>query len=369
MGKHVNHYKVGDSLLMNCGVIATIISKRCYKDIDVLFESGEIITNRSINEFTKGTIHCPSLKRNTSIKTNRLGEIKRMNCGMNAKIIKYNKYEDIDVEFDDGYVSKNKTYESFKRGSIVNEKVKHKYHHSKRDERIGEVIKNKQGCFMKIIDYDNYNKIVVEFQDEYKFILNSNYGNFKNGTIMNPYHKTYKDVACIGNTIAFENYKPKKAYGHWAGMIERCYGKSKRNMCYKNVVVCEEWLCFENFEKWFNVNYYEIDGEVMVLDKDIISYYKNIDKQYSPRNCCFVPNEINIKFKTEDRVAFSDERNKDKKYSASYSNTYLGSFDNLEDAKKTYCEEKTNVYLQLANKYKNKVPTEIYEVLINCKGE
>lgn len=354
---------------MNCGSIATIIDKRCYKDIDVKFESGEIVTNRCINEFVKRTIHCPSLKRNTIVKTNRLGESNVMNCGMNATIIKYNKSEDIDVEFEDGYIAKHKTYESFKNGSIVNENVKHKYHRSKRDERIGEYIKNKQGCLMKIIDYENYNKIVVEFQDDYKFILISNYGNFKNGTIMNPYHKTYKGVACIGNTIAFENYNPKKAYSYWSGMIERCYGKSKRNACYKNVIVCDEWLCFENFEKWFNMNYYEIDGEIMVLDKDIISYYKNIDKQYSPRNCCFIPNEINIKFKVEDRAVFSDERNKDKKYSASYSNIYLGSFNNLEDAKKTYVNKKTDVYHKLADKYKDKIPKEIYETLTNYKGE
>lgn len=31
------------------------------------------------------------------------------------KIIKYNNYSDIDIEFENGYVSKNNTYQNFKK--------------------------------------------------------------------------------------------------------------------------------------------------------------------------------------------------------------------------------------------------------------
>ena len=46
-------------------------------------------------------------------------------------------------------------------------------------ERLGEERINKQGCLMKIVEYNKASDIVVEFQDEYKYKLNTSYGNFK----------------------------------------------------------------------------------------------------------------------------------------------------------------------------------------------
>lgn len=41
-------------------------------------------------------------------KTNRLGETRMMNCGMEATIIRYGKYSDIDVRFEDGVIVEHK---------------------------------------------------------------------------------------------------------------------------------------------------------------------------------------------------------------------------------------------------------------------
>lgn len=46
----------------------------------------------------------------------RLGERRKMNCGAIATIIEYRTSEDIDVQFEDGYISKNKNYANFKKG-------------------------------------------------------------------------------------------------------------------------------------------------------------------------------------------------------------------------------------------------------------
>lgn len=86
--------------------------------------------------------------------------------------------------------------------------------------------------------------------------------------------------------------KNKKSYRVWLSMIYRCYGKNIRPY-YKNCNVCNEWLCYENFEKWFNENYYEIDNEIVALDKDIFSCENKI---YSPNTCIFVPQRINSAF-------------------------------------------------------------------------
>ena len=51
---------------------------------------------------------------------NRLGEERLMNCGMKAKIIRYGNCEDMDIKFENGYIVKNRTYDAFKKGSIKN---------------------------------------------------------------------------------------------------------------------------------------------------------------------------------------------------------------------------------------------------------
>ena len=48
-------------------------------------------------------------------KTDRLGETRMMNCGMEATIIRYNGIRDIDVRFEDEAVAVHKRYDAFKK--------------------------------------------------------------------------------------------------------------------------------------------------------------------------------------------------------------------------------------------------------------
>ena len=52
-------------------------------------------------------------------KTNRLGEARMMNCGMEATIIRYESNADVDVRFEDGTVVEHRRYIQFKRGEIA----------------------------------------------------------------------------------------------------------------------------------------------------------------------------------------------------------------------------------------------------------
>ena len=51
-------------------------------------------------------------------KTDRLGETRMMNCGMEAAIVRYNGVHDIDVRFEDGAVVEHKGYSALKNGKI-----------------------------------------------------------------------------------------------------------------------------------------------------------------------------------------------------------------------------------------------------------
>lgn len=89
------------------------------------------------------------------------------------------------------------------------------------------------------------------------------------------------------------NGETLKSYNVWRNMISRCYNtKNSRYIWYglKGVKVCDEWLLFSNFKKWFDENY--IDG--YCLDKDIKQ--KGVDcKVYSPETCLFIPKSENVR--------------------------------------------------------------------------
>ena len=108
--------RLGETRVMKCGMEAIIIRYRKAIDIDVRFEDGKVVVHKAYDKFKKGSIAHPSTK--VSAK-DRLGETNIMNCGMEATIIQYAKYTDIDVRFEDGAVVEHKVYGAFKKGGIA----------------------------------------------------------------------------------------------------------------------------------------------------------------------------------------------------------------------------------------------------------
>lgn len=96
-----------------------------------------------------------------------------------------------------------------------------------------------------------------------------------------------KHVAKIGD-------KHTKEYLVWHSMLSRCYNINYHGFQnYANVGVCEEWLDFQNFAEWFDKNYYTIDDDVVLLEKDFASFAYDLEKTYSPNNCIFLPQIFN----------------------------------------------------------------------------
>ena len=81
-----------------------------------------------------------------------------------------------------------------------------------------------------------------------------------------------------------------RAYVSWRNMLERCYAPYAKDKypTYNGSTVCEEWLRFSNFKKWFDERFVEKSGQE--LDKDILA---KGNKCYSPETCCLVPHRIN----------------------------------------------------------------------------
>lgn len=236
---------------------------------------------------------------------------------------------------------------------------------------------NNQGCLMKIVEYNNSKDIVVEFQDDYKYKHRTNYTKFKKGNIKNKFFPSFYGIAFQGDSSSINNDKEeKKSYRMWRAMIDRCYGKQdKNNVAYKGCSVCEDWLCYSNFEKWFDENYYEIENDVMCLDKDIL-VKKN--KIYSPETCLIVPKRINGLFlkanKNRGKLLVGVCYNKNNKNFRSSCQTIngrheVGSFSTEIEAFNAYKKFKEDYIKQVAEEYKNKIPKKLYETMYNYKVE
>ena len=169
--------RLGEARMMNCGMEATIIRYGGATDIDVRFEDGAVAKNKAYGDFKKGEIANPNIKTFTEV---RLGETRIMNCGMKAVIIRYGGCNDIDVRFEDGAVAEHKTYGAFKKSGIANPKNK-----ASTEDRLGETKMMKCGMKAAIIRYGGYNDIDVRFEDG-KVVAHKAYNKFKKGSIAHP---------------------------------------------------------------------------------------------------------------------------------------------------------------------------------------
>lgn len=260
---------------------------------------------------------------------------------------------------------------------------------NKKDERIGETRENNFGTLMKIVQYNNANDIVIEFQDEYKARVHSIYSNFKKGGVTNPYDKTVFKVGYLGEGRYNKKDYPK-IYNAWIHLLRRCYDAyfiNYRSPSYKDCIVCDEWLNYQNFAQWYEENYYEINNERMCLDKDIL--YKN-NKIYSPRTCIFVPNRINVLFTKSDSIrgeypiGTHYRHKKIEQYEYHYLEVTCSIMINGKKKKKVlktlpinrpfqaftiYKNFKENYIKQVADEYKNLIPKELYEALYRYEVE
>ena len=250
-------------------------------------------------------------------------------------------------------------------------------------DRTGERRINNFGSEMIITGYRNYSDIDVYFPEYDWIVKNRQYSDFKKGKIRCPYERRAFGVGYIGEGKykIKENGKHTRVYSTWYDMLKRCYDKKyqEKYPTYNGCTVCEEWLNFQNFAKWYDENSYEVNNEKMNLDKDILVKHNKI---YSPDTCIFVPQAINKLFVKCDRSrgdsvigtslykgkyqvkcqVFNPETGKSK-------NEYLGYYDTQEKAFEVYKYYKEKNIKEVADYYKDEIPDKLYNALYNYKVE
>lgn len=249
--------------------------------------------------------------------------------------------------------------------------------------RTGETQLNNFGSIMIIEQYRGSADVDVYFPEYNWTAYNIQYGQFKRGTVKCPYERRTYKIGYVGEGIynISENGKNTRVYDTWVRMLERCYEPSYqvKYPTYRGCKVCDDWHNFQNFAEWYELNYYEVPGQTMNLDKDIL--YKG-NKIYSPGTCVFVPQCINKIFTKSDSnrgslpigVYYSE---RDKRYIAQCSvrcnadekRKHLGYFHTPEEAFLAYKQFKEAYINKVANDFIEYIPFNLYQTMINYEVE
>jgi hypothetical protein len=245
--------------------------------------------------------------------------------------------------------------------------------------RLGQTKYNNLGSLMVVDEYNNSQDVWVRFPQGH--LVHCTWQQFLNGSVKNVYDKSVFGVGYLGEGIykSVENGVLTEQYKVWNAMLARCYSKSlqKKQPTYIGCTVVEEWRNFQNFAKWYDENYYEIDGYRMNLDKDIIV---KGNKVYSPETCVFVPQFINTLFIKGNAmrgnlpIGVKKCSRNPKKFEVQMRNGtdsrgYIGLFDTPEEGFQVYKEHKENYIKEVAEEHKDKIPHALFCAMINYTVE
>lgn len=243
--------------------------------------------------------------------------------------------------------------------------------------KVGDVYASNYCGDFEIIEYIKYKMQRVKF-------LGTGYETWcagkeiLKGSVRDPLSNTVRGVASLGEGLYLPKNKEKgrmnPAYSCWYSMIDRCYFKediSYRFYGAKGVTVCDEWLCFQNFARWYHINH----KDKQVIDKDILSITSN-NKEYNSKVCRFIPSRINKMLRLTHCQGKEEPVGVNKtaygKFKAAVNdvdlkrNKTLGIYDTPEEAFVAYKKAKEEIIKRVAISSYNsgEICKDIYEALI-----
>ena len=176
-------------------------------------------------------------------------------------------------------------------------------------------------------------------------------------------------IALVKNMIRFKKLNNKEKSSRYFNMKARC-GKEyqDRNPRYYGTYMCDEWLDDKHaFFKWLDENYYEVDGEQMEIDKDIL---RHGNKQYHQELSLIVPHSVNSFYENievgKTNIIYIKRLNK---YSVKVLD--MGEpivFDDLDTYNKAldlYCTIKQGILVNKAKSLQDQIPDKVYQAMMN----
>ena len=287
------------------------------------------------------------------------------NTGDWCAVKKYENYSKITICYDN---NPEKDYVvnggNLKKGAFLNPDSLH--------YKIGSRHKSKDGEFCTVISYRNSKDISVVFDGYENYVKKVFTGSLKSGDFKNDYRPNVCGVGFIGvgEYCATGEFGITTAYLTWSNMLMRCYDEKNfvKQATYKNCTVCEGWMNFQVFAKW----YYEHEsyGLRYELDKDLL-FVGN--KTYSPETCTMLPKELNILLNNE-RVNRGislgvTKRESGKSFRAVVGKegrrVHIGDFKTPEEARDAYVEAKERYVKNKALEWTNRIEWRAFVSLMN----
>ena len=166
-------------------------------------------------------------------------------------------------------------------------------------DRTGEtVINSEEGARekgwwkMEIAAYRSSTDMDVLIDGKY-LLTGQSYGKFIRRNIKNPYHRSVYGIGHIGDGkyIASEKGIHAPHYNTWRHMIRCCSeAYQEKHPRYRGYTVSDEWRNYQVYAAWYDQNRYEIKGETITLNNNIL--FKG-NKLFSKDTCILVPKKIN----------------------------------------------------------------------------
>ena len=243
-------------------------------------------------------------------------------------------------------------------------------------DRTGETYTTTEGYVVEVVEYRSSKDCDVKFLDVFGYVSKNRYlKDVKKGIVKNPYHRSVYGKGYLGESETIKNSKKGREYNIWKKALERCYSESYQNKkpTYIGCSVCEEWLNYNNFRKWYEENWKASMDTSWHLDKDILIKGNKI---YSPDTCCFIPPDINSLLTKSDAKRgehYIGVSAKGDKFLTQMSSkrgsvkTHIGLFDTPEEAFQAYKVAKENLIKDVADKWKGEITSQVYEALYNYK--
>jgi hypothetical protein len=159
----------------------------------------------------------------------------------------------------------------------------------------GDIFDSKNDGKFKVVEYVTYKKIKIQF-------LETGYETWTqgirvtDGSIKDRLRPSVHGIGYIGegsySSGRGAKHRSNPVYDLWEGILSRCYNsKESSYRYYKDCTVCDEWLNFQNFAKWFDKNRPDdFEFGKYHIDKDTI---KPGNKVYHPDLCCFLTAQEN----------------------------------------------------------------------------
>ena len=147
------------------------------------------------------------------------------------------------------------------------------------------------GNLLTIHEYLGDNRFKVKFDNSPLFVTHRE--SIKGGYVTNKNTKSVRGVGYLGYGV-FNSVRDKRVHYIWLSMLNRCYNTkdtSYVNYGGRGVSVSKEWLCFQNFTRWYYLQEKSYDTSItrFEVDKDLKG-----GNEYSESSCVLLPYKLNM---------------------------------------------------------------------------